>query len=61
MKAIVKPFTEEIKTKEILPDILYYIDQVYDENVVLIGIIEGEKKKKKFLVNKNRIVKMIRD
>lgn len=60
MKAIIKPYTEDIKTKETLPDILYYIDQVYDENVVLIGIIEGEKKKK-FLVNKNRIVKMIRD
>lgn len=60
MKAIIKPYTEDIKTKETLPDILYYIDQVYDDSVVLIGIIEGEKKKK-FLVNKNRIVKMIRD
>lgn len=59
MKAIIKPYTEDIKTKEILHDILYYIDQVYDDTVVLIGVVKGEKKK--FWVNKNRILKTVKD
>lgn len=59
MKAIIKPFTEDIKTKEILPDILYYIDQVYDDTVVLIGVTRYGKKT--YHVNKNRILKTVKD
>ena len=59
MKAIVKPYTEDIKTKETLPDILYYIDQIYDENVVLVGITKVGKKT--YHVNKNRILKTVND
>lgn len=59
MKAIIKPYTKDIKTKEILPDILYYIDQVYDNTVVLVGITKAGKKT--YHVNKNRILKTIRD
>lgn len=59
MKAIIKPYTEDLKTKETLPDILYYIDQVYDNTVVLVGITKGGKKT--YHVNKNRILKTVKD
>lgn len=59
MKVVLKPYSYDENTKEEVPNIIYHVDQVYDDTVVLIGVTRDGKKT--YHVNKNRILKTIRD
>ena len=59
MKVVLKPYSYDEYTKEDVPNIVYHVDQIYDETVILIGFHNNHKIK--HTVHKNRILKTLRD
>ncbi len=59
MKVVLKPYSYDEYTKEDVPNIVYHVEQAYDEVFILVGTYN--KHKIKHTVHKNRILKWIKD
>ena len=57
MRVILKPYTKDEDTNEIVPDEIYVIFDDWEEDYIL----QSQKDRQLYIVNKNRILKEIKD
>ena len=55
MRVILKPYTKDEDTNEIVPDEIYVIFDDWEEDYIL----QSQKDRQLYIVNKNRILKVI--